>query len=44
MTLTSRLKGCLVGQCLGDALGYPVEGFPPEECQDYLHSAVKGWW
>jgi ADP-ribosylglycohydrolase len=27
--------GCLVGQCLGDALGFPVEGSPPEICVPY---------
>lgn len=40
----SRLAGCLIGQCLGDALGYPVEGFSPYICQDYLHTSVKAWW
>jgi ADP-ribosylglycohydrolase len=32
-----KFSGCLIGQCLGDALGYPVEGFPSDECLDYLH-------
>jgi ADP-ribosylglycohydrolase len=27
-----QFSGCLVGQCLGDALGFPVEGFPEEMC------------
>lgn len=44
MTNISKTGGCLIGQCLGDALGYPVEGFPPEECRDYLHSFVKELW
>lgn len=25
-----QFSGCLIGQCLGDALGFPVEGYPPE--------------
>ncbi len=25
-----RFSGCLIGQCLGDALGFPVEGLPPD--------------
>lgn len=27
-----QFSGCLIGQCLGDALGFPVEGCPPEIC------------
>jgi ADP-ribosylglycohydrolase len=30
-----RFSGCLIGQCLGDALGLPVEGHPPETCAEY---------
>ena len=38
MTLPSKdqFSGCLIGQCLGDALGFPVEGCTPEECETYL--------
>jgi len=39
-----RFSGCLLGQCLGDALGHPVEGFPPYECLDYLHQHVRPLW
>ncbi|MGD2156530.1 MAG: ADP-ribosylglycohydrolase family protein [Anaerolineales bacterium] len=31
-----RFSGCIIGQCLGDALGFPVEGFPPRVCQRYV--------
>lgn len=33
-----RFSGSLIGQCLGDALGLPVEGFPPAECNLYVES------
>ena len=33
----SRLAGCLVGQCYGDAAGFPVEGQRPLDCR--LHAA-----
>ena len=38
MAVPSRdqFRGCLVGQCLGDALGFPVEGHPPAVCRDYV--------
>jgi ADP-ribosylglycohydrolase len=31
-----QFSGCLVGQCLGDALGFVVEGFAPEACKRYV--------
>lgn len=31
-----QFSGCLIGQCLGDALGFPVEGRPPATCQQYV--------
>ena len=31
-----QFSGCLVGECLGDALGFPVEGSPPEVCASYV--------
>jgi len=39
-----KFSGCLLGQCLGDALGQPVEGFPSDECLDYLHRQVMPLW
>jgi ADP-ribosylglycohydrolase len=31
-----QFSGCLIGQCLGDALGFPVEGSPPGICASYV--------
>jgi ADP-ribosylglycohydrolase len=31
-----QFSGCLIGQCLGDALGFPVEGSPPDICASYM--------
>jgi ADP-ribosylglycohydrolase len=31
-----QFSGCLVGQCLGDATGFVVEGFSAEACQRYI--------
>lgn len=39
-----HFSGCFMGQCLGDALGHPVEGFSSDECLDYLHQQVKPLW
>lgn len=38
---TDQFAGCLVGQCLGDASGFPVEGQPPEVCQRYVDEVLK---
>ncbi|MBW7851510.1 MAG: ADP-ribosylglycohydrolase family protein [Rhodospirillales bacterium] len=35
-----RFTGSLVGQCLGDALGFLVEGEPPEICAGYVRDVV----
>ena len=35
-TLFNRFAGCLIGQCLGDALGFPLEGNDPETCAKYV--------
>jgi ADP-ribosylglycohydrolase len=37
-----RFSGSLIGQCLGDALGFPVEGFPPEHCAIYVDQTMRG--
>lgn len=42
--LLDKYVGCLLGQCLGDALGFPVEGFSSDACLDYLHRQVKPQW
>ncbi len=37
-----RFAGCLVGQCLGDALGALVEGTPPGICRSYVARYLAG--
>lgn len=37
-----RFAGCLIGQCLGDALGFIVEGQPPRACRAYVDTVLKG--
>ncbi len=36
-----QFSGCLIGQCLGDALGFPVEGYPPAICQQYVKETLR---
>jgi ADP-ribosylglycohydrolase len=36
-----QFAGCLVGQCLGDALGFIVEGRGPAACQRYVDEALR---
>jgi len=36
-----KFSGCLIGQCLGDALGFPVEGYPPNVCRQYVNGFLK---
>ncbi|WP_142847343.1 ADP-ribosylglycohydrolase family protein [Telmatospirillum sp. J64-1] len=36
-----RFAGCLIGQCVGDALGFLVEGRSPEECAVYARDWVR---
>ena len=38
--MTERFAGCLIGQALGDALGFPVEGYPPDLCVHYAEDYV----
>jgi ADP-ribosylglycohydrolase len=35
-------SGCLLGQCLGDAMGLPVEGAFPEACALYVEKVLGG--
>ncbi len=37
-----RFAGCLIGQCLGDALGFVVEGQPPMVCRLYADGLLRG--
>ena len=39
----ARFSGCLIGQCLGDALGFPVEGHTPELCGQYVRDWIRKW-
>ncbi|MEW6162319.1 MAG: ADP-ribosylglycohydrolase family protein [Nitrospirota bacterium] len=36
-----QFSGCLIGQCVGDALGFAVEGFSPEACKRYIEDILK---
>lgn len=36
-----QFTGSLIGQCLGDALGSPVEGRPPEVCRHYVEAVLR---
>ena len=36
-----NFSGCLLGQCLGDALGFVVEGYSPAACKGYIEDFVK---
>ncbi|MBN1636356.1 MAG: ADP-ribosylglycohydrolase family protein [Deltaproteobacteria bacterium] len=36
-----QFSGCLIGQSLGDALGFPVEGAQHEICKDYGKQLLK---
>ncbi len=41
--LPSKLRGCIIGQCLGDALGFPVEGRDSSDCRYYLSAFANKW-
>jgi ADP-ribosylglycohydrolase len=36
-----QFAGCLIGQCLGDALGFMVEGEPPEVCHRFVNETMQ---
>ncbi len=36
-----QFSGCLIGQCLGDAIGFVVEGFSPEACRIYIEDYLR---
>lgn len=36
-----QFSGCLIGQCLGDALGFAVEGYSPAACKRYVEDYLK---
>ena len=37
----SRFAGSLIGQCLGDALGFPVEGYVADVCRQYVAGILR---
>lgn len=39
-----QFRGCLVGQALGDALGFVVEGCAPEVCARYMEEGPGPGW
>ncbi len=41
LSLEDRLFGCLLGQAVGDALGFPVEGRPPTVCAAYVDDVLR---
>ncbi len=41
MEMKEKFRGCVIGQCLGDALGLPVEGYPSEICKRYIKQVIK---
>jgi ADP-ribosylglycohydrolase len=41
LSLADRLTGCLLGQALGDAVGFVVEGAPPEDASSYIETWVR---
>jgi ADP-ribosylglycohydrolase len=40
MPSKKQFQGCLLGQALGDALGFVVEGRPPEVCREYADDVL----
>jgi ADP-ribosylglycohydrolase len=36
-----QFSGALIGQCLGDALAFPVEGYVPEVCRQYVAGILR---
>jgi ADP-ribosylglycohydrolase len=40
--MKDRFRGCLIGQALGDACGFPLEGMPPKRCSEQAEKAVAG--
>lgn len=37
-----QLAGCLIGTCVGDSLGYVIEGQTPEQCALYVDKRIRG--
>jgi ADP-ribosylglycohydrolase len=41
--LRSKFVGCILGQALGDALGYPVEGCDEQQCMLHVKRNIQSW-
>src|SRR5262245_54306287 len=41
LSLADRLTGCLLGQAVGDAIGFVVEGAPPEDASSFIEAWVR---
>ncbi len=41
LDMEDRFAGSLLGQCLGDALGFVVEGYPAAECRRYVEGYLR---
>jgi ADP-ribosylglycohydrolase len=41
MLAIDNVTGCILGQCLGDALGFPVEGMPGPICAFYVNDELR---
>jgi len=37
----NQYAGCLIGQSMGDALGFVVEGYPPDVCSQYVDEVLR---
>ena len=38
---SGQFIGSLIGQCLGDAMGFPVEGQNYQVCRDYVRELIE---
>jgi ADP-ribosylglycohydrolase len=41
--IKDQFRGCLIGQCLGDALGFPIEGQRADVCRGFVFNNVSRW-
>ncbi|MBN2227122.1 MAG: ADP-ribosylglycohydrolase family protein [candidate division Zixibacteria bacterium] len=42
--LKDKFRGCVIGQCLGDALGFPVEGADADTCDEFIMHLGRQWY
>ncbi len=35
------LLGCIIGKCVGDSLGFQVEGYGPDICKQYVNEIIR---